>query len=671
MILAKCPKCGNDSLNLSTRECTNCQKISVEDYGWKLNPEGKQYVLYNKDAEAIDSFSKKSDANINKIAKTTGIPVEIITPYFTNIELAAKTPPPQPKPQAVEMKFDDPDLRNQALEILQNAAFFYMMAEPFRKGIYIPELHKTRFVIGEDELVRLLGVFAIGAVYCKETPIIIVQGDGGTDKDGLVLAWLELLVDVKAEMRSMVTAASFRYSPNLSSIDLLYVSDVQKIEGDFARELRHGRGDDLGNKSEYALKDPENNTMTTECVSIPKYAKVFTTNEVPKDTPLLSGCWLVRSDNSVNLTKQVQESILRRAENNFQQCTGREIELWRYVFHIMCTEELLEKPIVVPWARLLQVVLSANKSERRRDPDKLLGLIRTVAWMRRFQKPTERRGEADAIDLVTALRIGSTVLAETMSGLDKTKRKILHTVRNEQNTNGRGMTTREIATSVGVDQKTASNRCGELISEGYLLCDKYGERRYFIHPSVLYFETGVGFPPKSQSELVKAVLEYSRSNQQPLPQKMVDPITGHIANVTSTSSTTQTEPSTPSTKSLTNESSQEKMSLKETSEGAVQNNEISASNFNSDRNQSPNNESEQGEQQTDCNETHRVFIFELVNDDKTQCTHCAKWFMEGHVKAAEISTETPYGHDYLCKECFEAMKGTYEKCEWQEKEKQG
>ena len=69
-------------------------------------------------------------------------------------------------------------------------------------------------------------------------------------------------------------------------------------------------------------------------------------------------------------------------------------------------------------------MLDSSRSESRRNPDKLCDLIALIAWMRRFQKDFDKRGEADLIDLYYALQMGLDALSQTMGELTKKEQKI-------------------------------------------------------------------------------------------------------------------------------------------------------------------------------------------------------------------------------------------------------
>ena len=188
----------------------------------------------------------------------------------------------------------------------------------------MPKINKPRFVIGEERNKRLLGPLLIGASKLAMTSIIKVLGEPGTAKDTLLRMWLELL-PIKSVERSYMTAASLRYSPDMQNADLLFIPDSAR------------------------------------------------------------GMWTLTTNPSPELTREVKKEKLKLRAGERPLISGDDLNLWQAVFKVLVEEEQQEIPLV-PYAKQLFDLLESERSESRRDPDKLCDLISLVAWMRRFQK---------------------------------------------------------------------------------------------------------------------------------------------------------------------------------------------------------------------------------------------------------------------------------------------
>jgi predicted transcriptional regulator len=128
----------------------------------------------------------------------------------------------------------------------------------------------------------------------------------------------------------------------------------------------------------------------------------------------------------------------------------------------------------IPYAKQLFDLLESERSESRRDPDKLCDLISLVAWMRRFQKTLEKRMEADLIDLYFALQLGLDVITQTISELSPREQQIFDAIRGTAT-----VTCRNVADDTKIPYKTCYNYLEKLVDEGYLNQDKDKNRNIY------------------------------------------------------------------------------------------------------------------------------------------------------------------------------------------------
>jgi predicted transcriptional regulator len=440
------------------------------------------------------------------------------------IESAASNFTPQKKAEEdeTETKIFDEETLSRARNLLATPEFFYKLGEVFEKGFIVPRINKPRFVIGEERNKRLIGPLLIGAAKLGMTSIIKVLGEPGTAKDTMLRMWLQLL-SIKAVERSYMTAASLRYSPDMKDADLLYIPDTPELQGEMGRQLRFMRSDDGGLVSEYAVRDPESGEMTTKVVTLPIKGVATTSNAVTGDTALESGMWTLTTDPRLELTEEVKKEKLKFRAGKRSLISDQELDLWKAAFKILVDEEPQEIP-QIPYAEQLFNLLKSERSESRRDPDKLCDLIGLIAWMRRFQKPKEKRMEADLVDLYFALQLGLDAITQTISELSPKEQQIFDVFGDA------ALTCRDVADATKIPNKSCYIYLEKLVDKGYLNKDKDKGRNVY---NVLSQEKklksrifSLGIRDLSPEQLLKVVLDTVRNSSLDTPGgESTDPLT--------------------------------------------------------------------------------------------------------------------------------------------------
>jgi predicted transcriptional regulator/DNA primase large subunit len=410
------------------------------------------------------------------------------------------------KPLREQQAFDEATL-SKARALLAEPEFFYKLGKVFEKGFIVPKINKPRFVIGEERNKRLLGPLLIGASKLSMTSLIKVLGEPGTAKDTMLRMWLELL-PIKSVERSYMTAASLRYSPDMQNADLLYIPDTPELQGEMGRQLRFMRSDDGGLVSEYAIRDAETGEMTTKVVTLPIKGLATTSNAITGDVALESGMWTLTTNPSLELTKEVKKEKLKLRAGERPLTSDDDLNLWQAAFKILVEEEPQEIPLV-PYAKELFILLESERSESRRDPDKLCDLISLVAWMRRFQKNPEKRKESDLIDLYFALQLGLDAITQTISELSPKEQQIFDAISGT-------VTCRDVADNTKIPYKTCYNYLEKLVNKGYLNQDKEKNRNVYTILSTAKpksFLFSVRRDAESPEQLVKVVLDTIRNSR--------------------------------------------------------------------------------------------------------------------------------------------------------------
>lgn len=429
----------------------------------------------------------------------------------------------------------DEETKERAKLLLRDPAFFYKLGKVFEYGFPVPKINKSRFVIEEERNKRLLGFLLLGAAKHGMTSIIKVLGEPGTAKDTMLRMWLELL-PLKAEERSFFTAATLRYSEQLKEADLLYIPDSPELSGEKGRHLRFMRADDGGLISEYAYKDPETGEMTTKTVALPVKAIATTSNAVTGDVALESGMWTLHTNSSSELTKKVKHEKLKFRAGKRPLFPDDELKVWKCAFWLLLTDEPMEELPKIPFAENLERLLESERSESRRDPDKLCDLISLIAWVRRFQKPKDKWQEADLADLYIALQLGLEAITETISDLDAKEQQIFYAVKKGCADLDKDVTARLVAEETGIPYKTCYRLLEKLVEKGFVNKDKKGGRNIYSvfsgkEPKQLLIGEGSGRTrPEQLMEFVLSLAEdFSTSHnlaEVGCPLEIIDPVTG-------------------------------------------------------------------------------------------------------------------------------------------------
>ncbi len=422
------------------------------------------------------------------------------------------------------------ETKAKARELLCDPAFFYKLGKVFEYGFMVPKINKPRFILAEERNKRLLGFLLIGASKLDMTSIIKILGLPGTAKDTEIRMWLQLL-PIKSIERSYITAASLRYSEEMKDSDLLYVPDSPELRGEMGRHMRFMRADDGGLISEYAMKDSETGEMTTKTVTIPVKGVATTSNAITGDAALESGMWTLHTNGSELLTRKVKEEKLKLHAGKRPLFPEDELPIWRCAFKILMEEDLPETLPKVPFAENLIFLLESERSESRRDPDKLCDLISLIAWARRFQKSPDSRGEADLSDLYYALQIGLDAISQTISELDEKEQQIYKAVATVVGS----ATCRYVADKTKIPYKTSYSYLEKLVEKGFMTKDKEGGRNiYFVlsekTPKTLLISEGRSL--EKPDELMKFILgsfkdfSPSRGDHNSSGCYLIDPISG-------------------------------------------------------------------------------------------------------------------------------------------------
>jgi hypothetical protein len=273
--------------------------------------------------------------------------------------------------------------------------------------------------------------------------------------------------------------------------------------------------------------------MTTKVVTLPVKGVVTTSNTIVAGAALLSGMWTLNTNADLELTRQVKEQKLKLRAGRRPLLPEETLKVWQCAFQILLQEEA-PATVKVPYADRLISILEGERSESRRDPDRLCDLVALIAWMRRLQKKKELWAEADVGDLFIALQIGLDAISQTIAELNEKEEKVYQAIPIDAEA-----TCRQVTASTKIPYKTAYRILEALVDKGYLNMEQEkGRNQYGIlrkkQPAALLISEGRN--AKDPSTLLKLISQSLGTSSPPHEVDvselfLVDPLTAERVTI--------------------------------------------------------------------------------------------------------------------------------------------
>lgn len=422
----------------------------------------------------VESARKKVLAEVGITDKEQIIQlVKYIDDKYKTIELEKKKPEIKPE--------YDTETKEKAMELLKDPAWFHKLGQVFEKGMLIKKINKERWILGEKYKTRLLPSLIFESRIGKITNTTLA-GTPATGKE--VLARMSItLTNTKAIERSRVTGGAMEQSEKIKNCDLIYLREDENVHGEKARQRRGMRGDDGGLETERLKKDAETEEYSSELMNMPGKSFLTTTNDVSRERALASDTTYLEMDDTEELNKEVMHSKLKSREPKFKKKVTNEenIKIWQCAFD-MLVENYDGREITIPNFSKLLPLFNTNLTDYRRMPDIIADFIDSIVVQRTFQKPENKKYEADMIDLFMALRIGEELFKRSERGVTENQKTIIEEMRikvTEESSNGETvelpelsldieLSTSEIVKLTGLDQPTVNSECNNLTECGIL-----------------------------------------------------------------------------------------------------------------------------------------------------------------------------------------------------------
>jgi DNA primase catalytic core len=281
-------------------------------------------------------------------------------------------------------------------------------------------------VVGEQTN-KLVGYLAAASRKLDEPLAIIIQSTSAAGKSSLMDAILAFVPDEQRIKYSAMTGQSLYY---LGDCDLQHkVLAIVEEEGaeraSYALKLLQSEGE-LTIAS--TGKDPQSGRMVTQEYHVEGPVMIMlTTTAIDIDEELLNRCIVLTVDESREQTRRIHE--LQRQARTLDGLHRKLDKAAVLSAHRNAQRLLRPLRVVNPFAQRLTFL--DDRTRTRRDHEKYLTLIDTIALLHQFQRPLKRDGaqleyiEATLDDVATANRLAGEVLGRSLDELPPQTRRLL------------------------------------------------------------------------------------------------------------------------------------------------------------------------------------------------------------------------------------------------------
>ncbi len=284
-------------------------------------------------------------------------------------------------------------------------------------------------IVGE-ETNKLVGYLAAVSRKLEEPLAVVIQSSSAAGKSSLMEAILSFLPHEEQVKYSAMTGQSLFYmgETDLQHKILAIVEEEGAERASYALKLLQSEG-------ELAIastgKDPSTGRLVTQEYRVEGPVMIFqTTTAIEIDEELLNRCIVLTVDEDREQTRAIHR--LQRERQTLEGLLARQDRSSIMKLH-QDTQRLL-RPLLVanPYAR--ELTFLDNQTRTRRDHMKYLTLIRAIALLHQYQRPTkhiEHQGrsvpyiEVTLDDIEIANRLSHQVLGRSLDELSPQTRRLL------------------------------------------------------------------------------------------------------------------------------------------------------------------------------------------------------------------------------------------------------
>lgn len=289
-------------------------------------------------------------------------------------------------------------------------------------------------VVGE-ETNKLVGYLAASSRKLDKPLAIVIQSTSAAGKSSLMDAVLEMMPEDERVQYSAMTGQSLFYmgETNLKHKILAIAEEEGAENASYALKLLQSEGQITIASTG---KDESTGDMVTKEYHVEGPVMLFfTTTAIDIDEELLNRCTLLTVNESREQTRAIHEAQRRR-----RTLAGLQSKLEKEtLIKLHRNAQKLLRPLAVinPYAD--QLTFLDDKTRTRRDHEKYLTLIDTIAFLHQYQRDVKTTTygekqvsyiEVQLSDIETANRLAHEVLGRTLDELPAQTRKLLKLIQN-------------------------------------------------------------------------------------------------------------------------------------------------------------------------------------------------------------------------------------------------
>jgi len=353
-------------------------------------------------------------------------------------------------------------------------------------------------VVGE-ETNKLVGYLAASSRKLDKPLAIVIQSTSAAGKSSLMDAVLDMMPEDERVQYSAMTGQSLFYmgETNLKHKILAIAEEEGAENASYALKLLQSEGQITIASTG---KDESTGDMVTKEYSVEGPVMLFfTTTAIDIDEELLNRCTLLTVNESREQTRAIHEAQRKR-----RTLAGLQAKLEKdALIKLHRNAQKLLRPLAVinPYAD--QLTFLDDKTRTRRDHEKYLTLIDTIAFIHQYQRDVKTTTygekqvsyiEVQLSDIETANRLAHEVLGRTLDELPAQTRKLLKRIQNmvqqkckKQNIEQKDyrFSRREVREFTGWSDNQLKVHCARLTELEYLLIHN-GHRGKTLQYELLY-----------------------------------------------------------------------------------------------------------------------------------------------------------------------------------------
>ncbi|MFV0477648.1 MAG: CHC2 zinc finger domain-containing protein [Parahaliea sp.] len=386
----------------------------------KIQLLAKKDELFHMDKLDLYS-SKQRQVFINQASVELGVKDEVIKKDLGKVlltleEQQAKQQSENPETKPAEL---EPEDRKAALELLRDPDLLNRILSDFsRCG-----------VVGE-ETNKLVGYLAAGSRKLDRPLAVILQSTSAAGKSSLMDAVLNLMPEDERVQYSAMTGQSLFYmgETNLKHKILAIAEEEGASNASYALKLLQSEGEIT--IASTGKDDTTGNLVTKEYRVEGPVMLFLTTTAIDIDEELLNRCLVLTVNESREQTRAIHEA--QRTRRTLKGLQGKLEKELLVKLHRNAQKLLRPLAVINPYAD--QLTFLDDKTRTRRDHEKYLTLIDSIALLHQYQreiKTVSHAGkeleyiEVQLSDIETANRLAHEILGRTVDELPPQTRKLL------------------------------------------------------------------------------------------------------------------------------------------------------------------------------------------------------------------------------------------------------